>query len=68
MLPGAPSDVRADQASPVAAKMEDYQLLDRLGITAGSRLYRARRLADQAPQLFKVLEPEHATPGQLAHF
>ena len=68
MLPGAPSDVRADQASPVAAKMEDYQLLDRLGITAGSSLYRARRLADQAPQLFKVLEPEHATPGQLAHF
>lgn len=45
-----------------------YQILDWLGTTAGSRIYRARRLADQAPVLLKLLEPESTTPAQVARF
>jgi serine/threonine protein kinase len=66
MLYGAPVDVRPEGDSGNAASIGEYQLLERLGSTAGSSLYRAQRLANQALHLIKVLEPARASPGQLA--
>jgi hypothetical protein len=45
-----------------------YQILDWLGTTAGSRIYRARRLADQTLVLLKLLELESIAPAQIARF
>ena len=45
-----------------------YQILDWLGTIAGSRIYRARRLADQTSVLLKLLEPESIAPAQIARF
>jgi serine/threonine protein kinase len=68
MLYGVPADERSEGGAGNAAGRGGYQLLERLGGTAGSTLYRARHLASQALHLFKVLEPAHASPAQLAHF
>ena len=45
-----------------------YQILDRIGTTAGSHLYRARCLEDGAVAVLKVLDPEDAAPAQSARF
>lgn len=45
-----------------------YQILDLIGTTAGSHLYRAQSLQDGAAAVLKVLDPEHATPAQSARF
>ena len=43
-----------------------YQILDSIGTTAGSHLYRARSLPDGTAAVLKVLDPENATPAQSA--
>ena len=43
-----------------------YQILDRIGTTAGSHLYRAQSLQNGAAAVLKVLDPERATPAQTA--
>src|SRR3979490_45488 len=45
-----------------------HQMLDRIGATAGSELYRARRLTDGMVVLLKWHRPEHANAAQSARF
>jgi PAS domain S-box-containing protein len=45
-----------------------YEVLECLGLTAGSRLCRGRRLADRRPVLLKLLEADPATPDQVTRF
>lgn len=45
----------------------NYQIIDRVCMTAGSALYRARRLTDRTPVLVKLL-PQHASAAQSARF
>ena len=45
-----------------------YQILGRIGATAGSCLYRARRLEDDAPVMLKQLDPGNADAGYFACF
>jgi diguanylate cyclase (GGDEF)-like protein/PAS domain S-box-containing protein len=44
-----------------------YQLLDRIGTTAGSQLYRAQCVTDGAPAVLKLPEPENL-PAHAARF
>jgi hypothetical protein len=44
-----------------------YQILDRIGTTAGSHLHRARHVADGAPAVLKLPESENI-PAHAARF
>ena len=45
-----------------------HQILEHLGTTACSRLYRARRLADDALVILKQLDPGNTNPGRFTRF
>ena len=45
-----------------------HQILDHIGTTACSRLYRARRLADNALVILKQLDPGNTDPGRFTRF
>ncbi len=45
-----------------------YQVLDHIGTTAGSHLYRARRLEDDTPVILKQFDSDNVSTGHLARF
>lgn len=63
MQHSAPDQALSKVDSGIAFQLDGYQLLERLVITAGSSLYRARRLADDVLQLVKLIEMEDAGAG-----